>query len=167
MQQRMSTRKPFPFFICRPVSGVFRYPTGIPTSVRGIPVPYRYPDQCQGYSGTLQVSWPVSGVFRYPAGILASVRGIQVPCRYPDQCQGFAGTLQVFRPVSGVFRYPTGIPTSVRGIPVPCRYPDQCQGFAEIGPGYRLNPTTKAKYLPGWLVVAVSMRVSTDSLMYQ
>jgi len=59
------------------------------TSVRGLQVPCRYPDQCQGFAGALQVSWPVSGVCRCPAGILTSVRGLQVPCRCPDQCQGF------------------------------------------------------------------------------
>jgi len=98
------------------------------TSVRGMQVPWpvtgvcRYPDQWQGYAGTLtsvsgmQVPWPVSGVCRYPAGTLTSVRGMQVPCRYPDQCQGYAGTLQVSWPVSGVCRYPAGILTSVRGM---------------------------------------------------
>jgi len=40
-------------------------------------VPCRYPDQCQGYAGTLQVSSPVSEVCRYPVGILTSVMGIQ------------------------------------------------------------------------------------------
>ena len=34
------------------------------TGVRGMHVPCRYPDRCQGFAGTLQVSWPVSGVCR-------------------------------------------------------------------------------------------------------
>ena len=71
-----------------PVSGVCRCPADILTSVRGKQVTCRYPDQCQGLAGTLQISWPVSGVCRCPADILTSVRGLQVPCRYPDQCQG-------------------------------------------------------------------------------
>jgi len=84
------------------------------SSVRVIQVPCRYPVQCQGYTGTMQVSWPVSGLYRYHAGILSSVRVIQVPCRYPDQCQGYTGTMQVSWPVSGLYRYHVGILTSVR-----------------------------------------------------
>ena len=114
------------------MSGVCRCPAGILTSVRGTKVTCRYPDQCQGFEGTLQISWPVSGVCRCPADILTSVRGLQVPCRYLDQCQRFAGTLQVSWPVSEVCRYPAGILTSVRGLQVPCRYLDRCQRFAEI-----------------------------------
>jgi len=34
----------------------------------------RYPDRCQGYTCTLQVSRQVSGVYRYPAGIQTGVR---------------------------------------------------------------------------------------------
>jgi len=64
-------------------------------------VPRRYPDQCQRYAGTSQVSGSVSGVCRYPTGIWISVRGKQVPCRYSDQCQGYVGTLQVSGSVSG------------------------------------------------------------------
>ena len=77
-----------------------------------------YPDQCQGFAGTLQVSWPVSGICRYSAGILTSVRDLQVLCRYLDQCQEFAGTLWVSWPVSGVCRYSA------------CIWP--LSGFAEI-----------------------------------
>jgi len=104
----------------------------IPTSVKGMQVPCRYPDQCQGYAGALQVSWPVSGVYRCLAGILTSVRGMQVPCRYPDQCQGYPGALQVSWPVSRVSRCLAGILNSCRGMQVPCWYPDQCQGCHEI-----------------------------------
>jgi len=76
----------------------------------------RYPDQCQGYAGTLQVCGPVSGVCRYSAGTLTSVRGMQVLRRYPDQCQGYADTSQVCGPVSGLCRYSVGTLTSVRGM---------------------------------------------------
>ena len=76
-----------------------------------------YPDQCQGYAGTLQGSWPVPGVCGYPAGVLASVRGM-------------GGTLQGSWPMSGVCRYPSGALTGVRGRRVPCRANGQCQGYA-------------------------------------
>ena len=32
--------------------------------VRGMRISCRYPDQCQGYAGTLQVSWPVLGEYK-------------------------------------------------------------------------------------------------------
>jgi len=70
------------------VSGVWRYPADILTGVRGLEVPGRYPDRCQGYAG---VPATVMGF----AGILATVRGLQVPGRYPYQSQGFAGTRQI------------------------------------------------------------------------
>jgi len=34
----------------------YRYPAGTLSSVRGRQVSGRYPEQCQGYTGTLQVS---------------------------------------------------------------------------------------------------------------
>ena len=60
-----------------PMSEVCRYPAGIRTSVRGLQVPCRYPDRCQRFAGTVQLSWPVSEVRRYPAGIVTSVSGLQ------------------------------------------------------------------------------------------
>ena len=74
-----------------------------------------YPDQCQGYAGTLQVPWPVPGVCGYPAGVLASARGMRVPCRGPGQCQGYGG-------------HPAGVLANVRGMQVSFRCPYRCQG---------------------------------------
>jgi len=45
---------------------------------------FTYPDQCQGFAGTLtsvrglRVPCPVSGVCRYPAGTLINVGGMQM-----------------------------------------------------------------------------------------
>jgi len=80
-----------------PVSGVCRYPNQV------VPEVSRYPNQCQGYAGTL-----------------TSVRGVQVPypysvreCRYPDRCQRYADTLTMQCQGSA------GTLTSVRGDQVP------------------------------------------------
>jgi len=56
--------------------------------------------QCQGYAGTLQVSWLGSGICRYPAGILQVSWPVSGICRYPRQGPGYAGTLQ--EPWSGL-----------------------------------------------------------------
>jgi len=105
----------------RLVHFVFRSPTG----VGGFEVSSRYPDPCQGFGGTRQISWPVSGVWRYPADILTGVRGMQ-------ESQPLSWGLQVSWPLSGVCRYPADIPISLRGLQVPGRYPDRCQGYASI-----------------------------------
>jgi len=63
----------------------------------------RYPDQSQGYAGTL-----------------TNVRGMQIPrpvsrlCRYPDQCRGYAGMGLLSQP------FPGGI---IRRLPLAPAYP--------------------------------------------
>jgi len=90
-----------------------------------------YPDECQGYAGTVWVPWPMPGVCRYRVSTLTNARGMQVLCEYPDQCQGYAGTLWVPRPMPGICRYPVSTLTNARHMQVPCEYPDQCQRYAD------------------------------------
>ena len=97
----------------RGVMNLDLHPRDTLISVRGMQVPWRYTDHCQGYAGTLKIHLSLSGVCRYPGDTLNSVSAMQVPWRYLEQCQGYADTLN-----------------SVRGMQVPWRYTDHCQGYA-------------------------------------